>query len=122
MVAQWVEEKKEKEEQNNNEEKSADKTSGDKKEEKVKENEVSITKSELFSLFIELYHRLFTGQWQLPLPFYYHSPNATEVDPLKPWIIIWTLIPNSFELDNDNDDSLSAKIPFFKHSRLFDHC
>ncbi|KAH9393149.1 hypothetical protein TYRP_006261 [Tyrophagus putrescentiae] len=89
---------------------------GDEKEEKVEEKEVSITKSELFSLFIKLYHRLFTGQWQPPLPFYYHSPNATEVDPLKPWIVIWTLIHNSFELDNDDDGSISAEIPFFPNT------
>ena len=107
MVAKWVQKEKEKQKKTE----SSDKTIGGEKDQKV-----LITKSELFSLFIELYHRLFTGQWQPPLPFYYHSPNATEVDPLKPWIVIWTLIHNSFELDNDNDGNLSAEIPFFPNT------
>ncbi|KAH9405954.1 hypothetical protein TYRP_014251 [Tyrophagus putrescentiae] len=79
----------------------------------IKED-VLITKKQLFRLFIDLYHQFFTGNWQPPLPFYYHSPAMDNgVDPLKPWIVIWMLMHDSFQLGsaaeggNENDEASS---------------
>ena len=92
---------------------------------------VSITKSKLFGLFADLYYQLVIGNWKPPLPFYYHPPTQTEnaPDPLKPWMVIWTMIHDySFEFEigeeeggtekpnNQEECNVSNSTAYFLHS------